>query len=119
MARPTGVGRAITTCSMPIEGRDEWLAAARRLADEASARWPASPPLPLRWLDTWPAMAADAELGDPGRAIGRSGVLLDPGQWPPAASVAEGLRALVEADGPETQLLLARVLDLAHEAGYL
>jgi len=32
MARPTGVGRAITTYSMPIEGRDEWLAAARRLA---------------------------------------------------------------------------------------
>jgi hypothetical protein len=28
MARPTGVGRAITTYSMPIEGRDEWLAAA-------------------------------------------------------------------------------------------
>jgi hypothetical protein len=32
MARPTGVGRAITTYSMPIEGRDEWLAAARRQA---------------------------------------------------------------------------------------
>jgi len=32
LARPTGVGRAITTYSMPIEGRDEWLAAARRLA---------------------------------------------------------------------------------------
>ena len=28
MARPTGVGRAITTYRMPIEGRDEWLAAA-------------------------------------------------------------------------------------------
>jgi len=28
--RPTGVGRAITTYSMPIEGRDEWLAAAAR-----------------------------------------------------------------------------------------
>ena len=32
MARPTGVGRAITAYRMPIEGRDEWLAAARRLA---------------------------------------------------------------------------------------
>jgi len=32
MARPTGVGRAITTYDMPIEGRDEWLAAAKRLA---------------------------------------------------------------------------------------
>jgi len=32
MARPTGVGRAIATYDMPIEGRDEWLAAARRLA---------------------------------------------------------------------------------------
>ncbi len=32
VARPTGVGRAITTYRMPIEGRDEWLAAARRLA---------------------------------------------------------------------------------------
>jgi hypothetical protein len=31
-ARPTGVGRAMSTCSLPIEGRDEWLAAARRLA---------------------------------------------------------------------------------------
>jgi hypothetical protein len=30
MARPTGVGRAISTytISIPIEGRDEWLAAA-------------------------------------------------------------------------------------------
>jgi len=28
-ARPTGVGRAITTCTIPIEGRDEWLEAAR------------------------------------------------------------------------------------------
>ena len=28
MARPTGVGRAISTCTIPIEGRDEWLAAA-------------------------------------------------------------------------------------------
>jgi len=32
LARPTGVGRAISTCTIPIEGRDEWLAAARRLA---------------------------------------------------------------------------------------
>jgi hypothetical protein len=32
LARPIGVGRAITTYNMPIEGRDEWLAAARRLA---------------------------------------------------------------------------------------
>jgi hypothetical protein len=32
MARPTGVGRALTAYRMPIEGRDEWLAAARRLA---------------------------------------------------------------------------------------
>jgi hypothetical protein len=30
MARPTGVGRAITAYRMPIEGRDEWLAAAAR-----------------------------------------------------------------------------------------
>jgi hypothetical protein len=32
LARPEGVGRAIATYEMPIEGRDEWLAAARRLA---------------------------------------------------------------------------------------
>jgi hypothetical protein len=32
MARPTGVGRAIATYEIPIEGRDEWVAAARRLA---------------------------------------------------------------------------------------
>jgi hypothetical protein len=32
MARPEGVGRALTTYEIPIEGRDEWLAAARRLA---------------------------------------------------------------------------------------
>jgi hypothetical protein len=31
-SRPTGVGRAIATDDMPIEGRDEWLAAAKRLA---------------------------------------------------------------------------------------
>ena len=28
MARPTGVGRALATYDVPIEGRDEWLAAA-------------------------------------------------------------------------------------------
>ena len=28
LARPTGVGRGITTYTIPIEGRDEWLAAA-------------------------------------------------------------------------------------------
>ena len=32
LARPTGVGRALATYEIPIEGRDEWLAAARRLA---------------------------------------------------------------------------------------
>jgi hypothetical protein len=32
MARPTGVGHAITTYDMPIEGRNEWLAAASHLA---------------------------------------------------------------------------------------
>jgi hypothetical protein len=32
MARPTGVGRALTAYDLPIEGRDEWLATARRLA---------------------------------------------------------------------------------------
>jgi len=32
LARPTGVGGAIATYTIPIEGRDEWLAAARRLA---------------------------------------------------------------------------------------
>ena len=32
MARPTGVGRALTAYELPIEGRDEWVAAARRLA---------------------------------------------------------------------------------------
>jgi hypothetical protein len=32
MARPTGVGRALAAYVIPIEGRDEWLAAASRLA---------------------------------------------------------------------------------------
>jgi hypothetical protein len=32
MARPVGVGRGKTTYTIPIEGRDEWLAAAGRLA---------------------------------------------------------------------------------------
>ncbi len=31
LARPTGVGHALTACRMPIEGRDEWLVAAARL----------------------------------------------------------------------------------------
>ncbi len=30
LARPTGVGRVSATYMIPIEGRDEWLAAARR-----------------------------------------------------------------------------------------
>ena len=32
LARPEGVGRALATYEIRIEGRDEWLAAARRLA---------------------------------------------------------------------------------------
>ena len=32
LARPEGVGRALATYEVPIEGRDEWLAAARRQA---------------------------------------------------------------------------------------
>jgi hypothetical protein len=32
LARPTGVGRALATYEIPIVGRDEWLAATRRLA---------------------------------------------------------------------------------------
>jgi hypothetical protein len=32
LARPTGVGRALATYEIPIEGRGEWLAAARRMA---------------------------------------------------------------------------------------
>ena len=32
LARPEGVGRALATYDTPIEGRDEWLAAARRPA---------------------------------------------------------------------------------------
>ena len=30
--RPTGVERALTAFRLPIEGRDEWIAAVRRLA---------------------------------------------------------------------------------------
>jgi hypothetical protein len=32
LARPTGVGHALTAYSLPIEGRDEWIAAVERLA---------------------------------------------------------------------------------------
>jgi hypothetical protein len=32
VARPAGPGAALATYEIPIEGRDEWLAAARRLA---------------------------------------------------------------------------------------
>jgi hypothetical protein len=32
VARPAGVGRGIATYTIPIEGRDEWLAAAGLLA---------------------------------------------------------------------------------------
>ena len=32
MARPTGLGCVLATYDVPIEGRDEWVAAARRLA---------------------------------------------------------------------------------------
>jgi hypothetical protein len=32
LARPTGVGRALATYEIPIEGREEWVAAARRMA---------------------------------------------------------------------------------------
>jgi hypothetical protein len=32
MSRPTGVGRALATYAIPMEGRDEWVAAAKGLA---------------------------------------------------------------------------------------
>ena len=32
LARPTGVGHALTAYRLPIEGRDEWIAAVERLA---------------------------------------------------------------------------------------
>ena len=32
VARPEGAGRALATYRIPIEGRDEWIAAAERLA---------------------------------------------------------------------------------------
>jgi len=32
LARPKGVGRALATYEIRIEGRDEWVAAARRMA---------------------------------------------------------------------------------------
>jgi len=32
LARPTGVGHALTAYRMLIEGRDEWIAAVERLA---------------------------------------------------------------------------------------
>jgi len=32
MARPEGLGRALTTYEFPIEGREEWLVAVERLA---------------------------------------------------------------------------------------
>jgi len=32
IARPTGVGHALTAYRMPIEDRDEWIAAVERLA---------------------------------------------------------------------------------------
>lgn len=39
MARPTGVGRALATYEIPIEGRDEWVAAASTVKHHlASAR---------------------------------------------------------------------------------
>jgi hypothetical protein len=37
LARPTGVRPAISTNTIPIEGRDAWLAAARRLRMNADA----------------------------------------------------------------------------------
>jgi DNA-binding NarL/FixJ family response regulator len=38
LARPEGVGRALATYEIPIEGRDEWLAAARRSGMRARTR---------------------------------------------------------------------------------
>ena len=40
LARPTGVGRALATYEIPIEGRDEWVAAARRLACRSGLQTP-------------------------------------------------------------------------------
>jgi hypothetical protein len=45
LARPTGVGRASTAYRMPIEGRDEWIAAVERLAERPA---PARRPLAAR-----------------------------------------------------------------------
>ena len=37
MARPEGVGRALATYEVPIEGRDEWIAAGAQAVAKAFA----------------------------------------------------------------------------------
>ena len=95
---------------------------ARELAEQAEATWPPTPPLPLRWLGLWPAIAADAALGEERAVLPRVAVLQSPGQWPPAAPVATALRALLSAaDDPAADLRppLDVALARAREAGYL
>ncbi len=95
---------------------------ARELAEQAEATWPPAPPLPLRWLGLWPAIAADAALGEARGALPRVAVLLSPGQWPPAAPVAAALRAFQSAAddlAADLRLPLEAALARAREAGYL
>jgi hypothetical protein len=95
---------------------------ARDMAERAESTWPASPPLPLRWLGAWPAIAADLALGDERRAVPRCRTILGPDQWPPAARVAAALRrvlAAAEDPGADLRGPLGEAIDLARAEGYL
>ncbi len=98
------------------------VAGARELATSAASLWPAEPPLPLRWLDAWPAIAADMALGEPEVAVPRCRLLLERGQWPPAPPVADALRAVVvaaDARSADLRPLIGQALDLARSERYL
>jgi hypothetical protein len=65
MARPTGAGRVLATYEIPIEGRDEWVAATGRLAFENGLELVEGLPAPSR--------TATSRSSSPSSGLARTG----------------------------------------------
>ena len=71
MARPTGVGRAIATYEIPIEGRDEWLAAAQAAGvSDHRLRGELPQQATQRQMDVLAAYVAGGSVADAAELVG-------------------------------------------------
>jgi hypothetical protein len=72
LARPTGVGHALTAYRMPIEDRDEWIAAVERIGmRDGYVRGALSPKATQRQMDVLAAfVAAGGSVPDAAEIVG-------------------------------------------------